>query len=252
MALSLQRKITVLILAFYWPAFFISAHIPIPRVVREANVSDKCLHFLAYLILAFLLWVAVFGNQKVNWRQAAAWWMLLAIVGYGLADELLQNLVAGRSCDMRDLFMDVAGALTGLILCSVFSFWPAALIITAMFIFGITNVARVNVANFFPVASALFYLLAYAVFTLLWLQTLKPYASRLGSRRLSARWLVLALAAPVTLLLTVKLASVVLGRTFIVRDMLISLVGIGGVVASVCLTSVFHRIRYRRRSNENE
>ena len=87
MALSLQRKITVLVLALYWPALFISAHIPIPRVVREANVSDKGLHFLAYLVLTFLLWFAVLGNQKVNWRKAAAWWMLLFIIGYGVVDE---------------------------------------------------------------------------------------------------------------------------------------------------------------------
>ncbi|MBN2313298.1 MAG: VanZ family protein [Sedimentisphaerales bacterium] len=231
MALSLQRKITVLVLALYWPAFFISAHVPIPRVVREANVSDKCLHFLAYLILTFLLWFAVLGNRKANWRKAAAWWMLLAIVGYGVVDELLQNLVTGRSCDVRDLFMDAAGTLTGLILCSVFTFYPAALIVTAMFIFGITNVARANVADLFPVAGVLFYLFAYAAFTILWLQSFKPYVSRPGPQRLSIQWIVLALAAPVSLLLTVKLASIVLGRTFIVRDMLISAVGIGAVLA---------------------
>jgi VanZ family protein len=231
MALSLQRKITVLVLALYWPALFISAHIPIPRVVREANVSDKGLHFLAYLVLTFLLWFAVLGNQKVNWRKAAAWWMLLFVIGYGVVDELLQNFVAGRSCDIWDFFVDVAGGLAGLVLCSFFTFWPAALIVTAVFIFGITNIAQTDVADLFPVAGALFYLFAYAAFTTIWLRSLKPYTSRLGSLRLSIQWIALALAGPMALLLTVKLASIVLGRTFIVRDMLISAIGIVAVLA---------------------
>ena len=55
MALSLRRKLTVIVLALYWPSLFILAHIPIPKVVREADVSDKSLHFLAYLLLTFLL-----------------------------------------------------------------------------------------------------------------------------------------------------------------------------------------------------
>lgn len=220
-------------MALYWPAFFISAHIPIPRVVLKANVSDKSLHFLAYLILTFLLWFAILGNRKANWRKAATWLMLLLIAGYGVVDELLQNLVAGRSCDVRDLYADMVGGLTGLIICSIFPFWPAALIVTAIFIFGITNVARANVADLLPTASALFYLFAYAFFTLLWLQSLKPYASRFDSQRLSIRSVVLALAAPVTLLLTVKLTSVVLGRMYAVRDMLISAAGIGVVVVAV-------------------
>jgi len=222
-------------LALYWPAFFILAHIPIPQVVREADVSDKSLHFLAYLLLTFLLWFAVQGDKKVTWRKAGAWWMLLLVVWYGVADELLQSLVAGRSCDVRDFVLDVAGTLAGLVLFSIFTFWPSALLVAAIFIFGITNVARANVAELLPVTSAFFYLLAYAVLTLLWLQCLKGYWPRRRSERLSIQWIMLALAGPMVLLLTVKLASMVLGRTFIVRDMLVSAVGIGVVVAAALI-----------------
>lgn len=232
MALSLQRKITVLALALYWPALFIIAHIPIPKVVLEAKVSDKCLHFLAYLILTFLLWFAIRGNKKVQWRKAAAWWMLLLVIWYGVVDELLQGVVAGRNCDIRDFFVDVAGTLTGLVIFSIFSFWPAALIVTALFIIVITNVARANVADLFPVTSTVFYLTAYTVFTFLWLRSLERYLLRLRSKRMSIQWMTLAPGAPVVLLLAVKLASMALGRTFMVRDMLVSTVGIGVVVTA--------------------
>ena len=49
---------------------------------------------------------------------------------------------------------------------------------------------------------------------------------------MSVQWVMLALAVPAALLLIVKLGSVVLGRMFIVRDMLISAAGIGIVVAA--------------------
>jgi VanZ family protein len=241
MTLSHQQKIAACVLALYWPALFVLAHIPIPHVVQEADVSDKSLHFLAYLILTFLIWSAVSGNRKVNWRRAMPWLVLFVIVVYGILDEWLQGYVAGRSCDVRDFFVDVAGTLTGLILFSVFTFWPAALFVAAIFIFGITNVARANVADLLPVMSTLFYLFAYAVFTTLWLQCMEHYLPRLRRQRITIKWVILALAVPAVLLLTVKLASVILSRTFIVRDMLISAAGIGVVVIVVCLVPLFRR-----------
>jgi VanZ family protein len=250
MALSLQRKITVVVLALYWPMLFVFAHIPIPQVVRKADVSDKGLHFLAYLVLTFLLWFAIHGDKRVNWRKAAVWWMLLLVVWYGVVDELLQGVVAGRNCDVRDFFVDVAGALTGLILFSVFAFWPAVLVVAGIFIFGLTSVARANVADLLPVTSAVFYLLAYAVFTLLWIQSLEHYWPRLRSRRMTVQWVMLALAVPAVLLVTVKVACVVLGRTFIVRDMLMSAGGIGAVVALALLATLFRRTRYAGRSSD--
>ncbi len=54
MALSRQQKVTIISLVSYWLTLFILTHIPIPLFVREAGVSDKSLHLLAYLILVFL------------------------------------------------------------------------------------------------------------------------------------------------------------------------------------------------------
>jgi uncharacterized protein YfiM (DUF2279 family) len=227
MVLSQQQKITACVLALYWPALFVLTHIPIPHVVQEADVSDKSLHFLAYFILTFLLWSVVSGNQKVKWRRVAPWLVLFVIVLYGILDEWLQGYVAGRSCDVRDFFSDLAGALAGLILSSFLTFWPAGLLVVATFIFGITNVTRANLANLLPVTNAVFHLFAYAILTVLWIRCIYIF---LALRAPKTKWLFLAIAGPTGFLIIVKLFSVINGKDIALSDIIISFGAIAAVV----------------------
>jgi hypothetical protein len=237
MALSRIQKVTILSLFFYWPAFFILAHIPVPGLVRKAGVSDKGLHFLAYLTLVFLLWFAISGDKKVNWRRAGVWWVFFVVIGYGIVDELLQGVV-GRNCAVRDMAANLAGTLAGLILFSVCTFWPAALLIVGTVIFGITNIARANLAELVPVAYAIFHLFAYAIFTMLWIQYMHLYLSLKPPK---PRWLVLALAGPTVLLLTVKLFSLALGKVLGLQEVIISVVALVAVVVTTCLITLSHK-----------
>ena len=241
MALLLQRKITIVVLALYWPTLFVFAHIPIPRVVREAEVSDKGLHFLAYLILVYLLWFAVRGEQKVSWRGIGPWCILAGLAVYGVFDEWSQSFVAGRSCDIQDFFADMTGTFTGMILFSVFAFWPAGLSVAAIVIFGLINVTSADLGDLMPVASGAFHLFAYAVFAAFWVQCIRH--SRFGVRlpKTGINHLAVILAAPTALLLFVKLFSLIFDRAFGVRDMIISAGGIGVVLAGVYLTPLFGR-----------
>ncbi|GAG33646.1 unnamed protein product, partial [marine sediment metagenome] len=160
MALSRRQKLIIISLLVYWPGIFILAHIPIPRLVYKAQVSDKGIHFLAYLILVFLLWFAISPNKKVSWRKAAVWWVLLVVVWYGVVDELLQGYV-GRSCDVMDFFANLVGTLAGLILFSFFTFWPVLLVVVGTTIFTLTNLARANMADLLPITDAVFHLFAH-------------------------------------------------------------------------------------------
>jgi hypothetical protein len=205
-------------------------------LVRKAGVSDKGLHFLAYLILVFLLWFAVSGDKKVNWRRAGVWWIFFVVIGYGIVDELLQGVV-GRNCDVRDMAANLAGTLAGLILFSVFTFWPASLLVVATVIFGITNIARANLAELVPVAYAIFHLFAYAIFTMLWIQYMHIYLSLKPPK---PQWLVLAFAGPMVLLLTVKLFSIVLGKVLGLQEVIISVVALAAVVVTTCLMTLSH------------
>ena len=242
MTLSNRQKITTVLLAIYWPALFISAHIPVPRVVLESDVSDKSLHFLAYLILVFLLWSTVGDGKKVNWRSACPWWVLLTMVTYGIVDEWLQSFVAGRSCSTWDFLTDLTGTLTGLGLFSVLAFWPAGLTVTAITILGFTNVSRTNLADTMPAASAAFVLFAYAILTAFWVQCLRLFGPRNHLRLNRVRWLTAALSTPLALVLTVRLFSVVLGKDLPVRDMILSTGAIVAVVVTAGLTGLFHKV----------
>lgn len=238
MALSHKKKIAVSVLILYWPVLFVLAHIPIPRVVREANISDKSLHFLAYLILTFLIWSAVSGDRKVQWRRTAPWLVLFIIAVYGILDEWLQTYISERSCDVRDYITDLAGAVAALILSSFFTFWPAGLAIVAIFIFGVTNVTRANLADLMPKINAAFHFFSYAILTFIWIQCMHlfsrsaEHAAR-SSRQEKARWLILALAGPAGFLVVVELFSIVAGKDFTLSEIIISFGAIAAVVILV-------------------
>lgn len=218
---------TACVLVLYWPALFVLTHIPIPHVVQEADVSDKSLHFLAYLILTFLIWSAVNGDRKVKWRQAGPWFVLLIICAYGILDEWLQDYAAGRSCDVQDFFMDLAGALAGLILCSFLSFWPAALLVVATLIFGVTNVTQANLADILPVTNILFHLLAYAILTALWIRCANLFSPVKAPK---AKGLILGLAGPTGFLIIVELFSIIAGKDSALYEIIISFGAIAAVV----------------------
>jgi hypothetical protein len=229
MALSGRQKTIVVLLLIYWPSLFVLAHMPIPGLVREAGVSDKGLHFLAYLILAFLFWSAINPHKKVNWRKPRVWWVLLLVSGYGLIDELLQKFVAGRTCDAADFVADLAGVLTSLLVLLVFDFWTASIVVTGGSIFILTNLTRVNPADLLPVTSTVFYLSAYVFFTVLWIR----YIHFWQKSETVGRWLTMALAAPIGLLLAAKLGSIALGRHFGMRHVILSATAVAVVVGTI-------------------
>jgi len=201
-------------------------------------VSDKILHFLIFLILSFLLWFAVSPNRKVNWRKITVWVVFLVMAGYGAVDEWLQSYV-GRSADIMDFSSDMAGLLTGLILFSFFTFWPAFLVVTGIAIFLLTNLTRVNPADLLPRTNALFHLSAYAIFTVLWIQCISRWLIK--TPRLKG--LIVTLVIPTGLLLAVKLFSAFFGRYFNVRDVIISAAAIASVVVIYYITSL---LQYRK------
>ena len=80
---------------------------PVIVAVGRVHISLKVLHFCAYTSLALIALVAVR-------RRSAAVLAALAMILLGVALEFGQKLVPGRSCEIRDMFINGAGVLTGI------------------------------------------------------------------------------------------------------------------------------------------
>jgi VanZ family protein len=231
MRLTQRQKITITILSAYWVVLLISTHIPIPKIVYQANVSDKWLHFLAYMNLVFLLWFSIRHDSKVSWRSRLVWLLLLAVCAYGGLDELTQPYF-GRTCDLYDFLTNVVAMITGLLILTYMVFWQALPVVLAITIFGLTNLAKANLSNLVPILDGVFHIFAYAGFTLCWIQFMRVYLPRI-----TGIWrLLLIIDIPVCLLLVVKTASLLSGRYFAATDLLFAILGICGVAIVSYLT----------------
>ena len=236
MFVSLRHKVTVALLAIYWPVFFIFAHIPFPDKIRAAGVSDKGLHFLAYMVLTFLLWFSLRPNDRVRWRDRWVWLVLATVLLYAVADEVTQGMV-GRNCDVWDLIADAAGAIGALVLTSLMGFWPVALMLAGTVLFGIANVTRVNLADVVPISSSVFHLAGYATFTALWIQWQRLIPT--GSIP-SIRHLLCTLSLPLGFLGGVTASAAILQRDISIRDTGLSVVAIVATAGVFAARAMYH------------
>jgi VanZ family protein len=85
-------------------------------------VTRKCAHVTEYAILALLLWralrrVPVF-NAKMSILLGA---VLLGCAAFAASDEFHQTFIKSRTPSVRDVLLDVAGALVGLLIGASFT-----------------------------------------------------------------------------------------------------------------------------------
>jgi len=81
----------------------------------------KCIHFLEYGFLAYLLFRGVRMRNK-GWRLK---WILFAgliTIGYGALDEFFQTLIPSRTGSLSDWMIDSAGAVVTLLIITMISF----------------------------------------------------------------------------------------------------------------------------------
>jgi VanZ family protein len=239
MAMAQRQKTLIIALALYWPTIFVLTHIPVPEVVRQAHMSDKSLHFLAYMVLAFLLWSALRPFEKAAWRRPAAWLALAIVMVYALCDEYLQRFVAGRSPDWQDLLANAIGACAGLTAAAVVSFWPGSVIVTGTTIFTLAVFTRANLTRLLPVTSAALNLATYGLFTLLWIGCLDRPSS---GQRADRIWSIRSLAGPAALLLVTKVSAIVSGKEIEGVEIV---AGAGGIAGAMVIVALWRSLRRR-------
>ena len=206
----------------YWPLIFILTHIPVPKFVGGVGMSDKTMHYLAYLILVSLLWPAVSPYHRVDWRKAKVWIVLAIIVWYGATDEWLQGFV-NRSPDVGDFKADFAGAMTGLTILTIFRFWPGLLSVLGILIFAATNLTKYRMFAGNEILNTSFYFIGYSLLTLVWMQCM---GHNLPGRKLNLMRIITAVAAPLLYLGVVVFCLVVKGKHVWIYDIASAAAGI--------------------------
>jgi VanZ family protein len=232
-----RHKITIAVAVSYFITLFVSTHMPIPRVVYQAEVSDKWLHFLAYMNLFFLLWFSFFPDKKANWRKLAVWLLFLGAIVCGGVDELSQPYT-GRTCDFWDFTADAKGVSAGLIIVTFASFWPSLLAVWAVSIFGVATLISADLSKIAPILDAVYHVLAYAGFTLIWAQLNNLY---LPPKTIISR-LLMIISLPLGLMFFVKVSSMLLGKYFTTMEMLLS--G-GAIIVAAIATWLSARKRHQ-------
>ena len=96
---------------------WLDPHISLDTILRIHTVLRKMGHLVAYAVLAALLWRALRGQAAFTLKMwtPALLALVLAVIYAGF-DEFHQSLVPSRTASVRDVALDTAGALIGLMI----------------------------------------------------------------------------------------------------------------------------------------
>ena len=85
------------------------ANSPVIRAVGRLPVNQKVLHFCGYT------WLAILAFLTIK-RRSLAVMLALSMILLGVALEFGQKLVPGRAFEIRDMFINGFGVLTGIVI----------------------------------------------------------------------------------------------------------------------------------------
>ena len=80
-------------------------------------ILRKCAHVCEYAILALLLWRALRGGSAIRGKMSILFGAaLLGCAVFAASDEFHQSFIKSRTPAVRDVLLDIAGALLGLLI----------------------------------------------------------------------------------------------------------------------------------------
>lgn len=78
------------------------------------HIIRKNAHFIAYFILGILSIYALRGRGVSHWKGAMGAFLICVL--YAISDEIHQAFVPGRGPGVKDVLIDSAGAMVGIVL----------------------------------------------------------------------------------------------------------------------------------------
>lgn len=111
-----KRKLIYSLLLIYWLFILLLTSLPAGNM-PNVQINDKVIHFIAFMLLGFLLRSALRIQGKVGFVKKYSFAVSITIISiYALLDELHQMYIPGRSCDPKDWLADICGAFLGIII----------------------------------------------------------------------------------------------------------------------------------------
>ena len=228
MKLTKERKFFTAVLTFYWLAILFATHIPVPFWVRKMGVSDKTMHFSAYLVLTILLWLSSSFGIKANWRKLRPWLLLLIILFYGIADEVTQHFIAGRSTDPLDLISDMLGAGTAMLAVTFTSGYNTAMILVVISPIFLPAIVRSQLVKEGTILEEVVYVSGFVLITIVWTMYL-TFIRKMNLRQ--AKHLPLFFLCPAISVVILKFYAIFTNKPFEITDIAV-------ILASIVLTLV--------------
>lgn len=196
-----EQKFFTFILIFYWLGIFVATHIPVPGWTGKMGISDKTMHFAAYMTLALLLWFSTSFEKKADWKKLRPWLLSAIVLIYGLVDELLQHFIR-RSADPEDFAANTLGLATAMVLVTVLPACHAAMILITVCPFFLPALVKSQLLKPDSILEATVYLAGFAGVTFAWIKYLSSIFY-VNSRR--AKFLPVFFAPPAATVAAVKL-----------------------------------------------
>lgn len=170
MKLSKERKFFTFLLVFYWVGIFFATHIPVPDWTRKMGVSDKSMHFVAYLVLMLLLWLSANFEKKADWGKILTWLLMGIVAVYAIFDEGSQYFIEGRSADLYDLLTNLLGAGVAMVLVTILAGHHTAMIpfvVCPIFLPALVSSKLITQGS---IIEAAIYGVVFAIITIAWIQ----------------------------------------------------------------------------------
>jgi VanZ family protein len=89
-----------------------------PETIRSIHFAvRKCAHMTEYAVLALLLWRALRSGPAIRAKMSMLFGVvLLGCAVFAASDEFHQSFVKSRTPSVRDVLLDIVGALIGLLI----------------------------------------------------------------------------------------------------------------------------------------
>ena len=113
---NVSDSVTALIARIFLKGFKNMSEFDQYAVISSMNgFVRKAAHFSIYTVLAVFVTSALMTYPTLSIKLRSTYAMLIC-VAYASSDELHQYFVPGRSCEIRDVFIDSCGAALGILI----------------------------------------------------------------------------------------------------------------------------------------